>query len=1120
MATVATALLLLTLTQGGGEALQDPGQNPWIAGFGRRLTGEVIAYESALPEARSALLVRSMDAAAAIAWETEAVPENLSGDTVSFLWLFGLDANPEQHRFELRVEGEPVLAFPNPSTPRSDPWEVMGGDGVRLRFLPARVDRHEDVFGFAVLTLPRARVQPGRPLRLELTGESAGSPVWAMTFQYAPRPRASLAAEEALRRDVAGNWRPVVLEIVHLGPPAEVTLAPSFAPKQRLSLRLGLNRIVLHHPPVSKPGTARVRITGAVEYALECPIGPVRPWTVHLVQHVHTDIGYTRPQTEILPEHLRYIDYALDYCDLTDDDPDDARFRWTCEAAWPVARYLRDRPPEQVERLRRRVAEGRIEITAMFANLSELLDERGCLASLEPLGVIRENDLPVRAAMQDDVNGIAWCYADLLPRLGVDVLVMGEHGHRALIPFDVPTLFWWEAPSGSRLLAWRPDHYHTGNFWGVHTGRIETVEPALFAYLRGLEDRGYPYDEVAVQYSGTWLDNAPPGTAACDLIRSWNERYAWPHLRSATVSELPRLLASRRGQELGVYRRAWPDWWADGIGSAPREAAAVRGAQADLHAVEVLFCMAALLGALPPSDVTDRIRAAWERLVFYGEHTYGAAESVRDPLAANSQVQWAEKSACAWEAVKEIALLREAALGLLQANFPRTAAPVLVAVNPLAHARSGLAEVFVDHALLPPDRPFRVLDDSGAEVPVQAVRRGPEGTVWGLWAAAVPAFGWRAYRVEVGTAPAATPVPSGGGKVLENGFYRLEVDPDSGAVVHLLDKDLGLDLVDPQAEWGFGQLVHERLGNRWQLERHRLDDFTRAALPVQRVEVGTSGPIWRSLRIHGGGGPCTQEGFELEIRLFATVKRIEFRYRLRKARNLDPEGLYAAFPLHLPGARVRYEVPGGVVDPERDLLPRTSSDWQAVQGFVAAEGEAGRVLVSSPEALLWQFGGLQLGRFAETPEVGRPHLYAWLFNNYWVTNFLGSEEGDLEWSFVLTSGPPGDGADAIRFGRETLHPLVTRALPPSREARTLPPPRSLLAFSAPDVILVGARVDLGALQLQVREVGGRTVSLSVLDGKAQPLRLRRTDPLGETRGERLPSVSVPARGTASFQVDL
>lgn len=84
-----------------------------------------------------------------------------------------------------------------------------------------------------------------------------------------------------------------------------------------------------------------VPTTGKAEGALE---GVQRDWTIYLVQHTHTDIGYTKPQTEILSEHLRYIDYAIDYSDLTKDYPDDARFRWTCEAAWAVSEYIKVRP--------------------------------------------------------------------------------------------------------------------------------------------------------------------------------------------------------------------------------------------------------------------------------------------------------------------------------------------------------------------------------------------------------------------------------------------------------------------------------------------------------------------------------------------------------------------------------------------------------------------------------------------------------------------------------------------------------------------------------------------------------------------------------------------------------
>lgn len=129
-------------------------------------------------------------------------------------------------------------------------------------------------------------------------------------------------------------------------------------------------------------------------------VKPVRHWQVNMVQHTHTDIGYTRSQMEILAEHLRYIDYALDYCDATDQYPDDAKFRWTCEIAWAVSEYLKCRPAEQVARLKKRVKEGRIELATMYLNFDELPDEQTLAASLYPLKQFREAGLRAEVAMQ------------------------------------------------------------------------------------------------------------------------------------------------------------------------------------------------------------------------------------------------------------------------------------------------------------------------------------------------------------------------------------------------------------------------------------------------------------------------------------------------------------------------------------------------------------------------------------------------------------------------------------------------------------------------------------------------------------------------------------------------
>mgnify|MGYP003623885749 CR=1 FL=1 len=97
---------------------------------------------------------------------------------------------------------------------------------------------------------------------------------------------------------------------------------------------------------------------------------PVKKWTIYLVQHTHTDIGYTKPQTEILMEHLRYVDYANEYCELTENYPDDSKYRWCCEASWTVNEYRKNRPQEKIDKLRKYIAKGQIESTARFLNMA------------------------------------------------------------------------------------------------------------------------------------------------------------------------------------------------------------------------------------------------------------------------------------------------------------------------------------------------------------------------------------------------------------------------------------------------------------------------------------------------------------------------------------------------------------------------------------------------------------------------------------------------------------------------------------------------------------------------------------------------------------------------------
>ena len=847
------------------------------------------------------------------------------------------------------------------------------------------------------------------------------------------------------------------------------------------AIESGKQTLDLEVPPFTAATPVTVRIETPAEQRDFGPftLQPPRKWSVYLTQHTHTDIGYTRPQTEILPEHLRYIDYALDYCDLTDSYPEDARFRWTCETSWAVREYLKGRPAKQVERLKKRVAEGRVELCGLMLNMSEIATESALAALLQPLREMKDDfGLSVHTAMQNDVNGAGWCLVDYFSDCGIRYLTMGINKTRSILPFDKPTTFWWESPSGKRVLAYRADHYHLGNMWKIHEGNLDKFRPYLDKYLVSLEQRGYPFDRISVQFSGYHTDNSPPAVIECDLVKAWNEKYAWPKLRLSTSQEFLAYVEKEHGAELPVHRQAWPDWWTDGFGSAARETAAARETETAMQVNHGLLAMASILGAQISPKTMQRAGAIQDNLLFYHEHTYGAAESITDPLAENTQVQWGEKGSYAWSAVKDSSLLREEAFGLLQDFLPRADVPTLAVCNTLNWPRSGLVRVFIDHEMLPPDRAFRILD--GAQpVAVQAMERRSEGTYWALWVRDVPPLGFKILRIETSDQPRAKETPGADSLTLENQFYKLTLDADKGAIKSLVDKETGKELADPGAAWGLGQCIYETMPGR---RDFKPSSFKRTSVRNVAVKPGASGPIWKSLLLTADLDGCaTNSGVRAEIRLYDTEKRIELRFAVRKLPIRSPEAVYVALPFQSPNSQMLYEAQGGCVRPGEDQIPGSSSDWQTLQSFISIGNADGQIVVGSEQAPLVQLGDFNLGKWQPVTRVEKPHVYSWVMNNYWFTNFRTEQDGEFKFNYYLTSTKDTSRAFATRFGWGSRTPLATRVLPPVKTGGLREPQKlSALAVTLPNVVIVEARPTRNGdgILLHLREVEGKPATIT------------------------------------------
>lgn len=906
----------------------------------------------------------------------------------------------------------------------------------------------------------------------------------------------------AVYKSDKGLMQRVWVTVDHEGKAASATLRLGDQ-SQRVKLEAGENRFFFEVPEVSSAQSLPLTVTrGKEELATETvTIEPVRHWRMNLVQHTHTDIGYTRSQMEILAEHLRYIDYALDYCDATDDYPDAAKFRWTCEISWAVSEYLKCRPAEQIARLKQRVKEGRIELATMYLNFDELPDEQTLAASLAPLKQFREAGMRAELAMQDDVNGIGWCFSEYFADAGVKYLNMGTHGHRALICFDKPTVFWWQSPSGKKVLAYRAEHYNQGNFFGVHTDDFGQFETRVLEYLGQLEAKDYPYDICAAQHSGYFTDNAPPSTKSCEMVRRWNEKYEWPKLRTAVATEFIKTVESDYADRIQTIRGAWPDWWTDGFASGAREAAVSRITHSNIIANQAGLSFAKMLGAELPEGMNERIDGINNALLFYDEHTFGYSESVRDPYGLETWEQRSLKQSYAWEAYRYAGLLGENMMGLLQSFVPKANVPSIAVFNTLNWSYSGIAKVYIDHQILPKEKAFRIVDEAGHEIPAQAGESRSDGTYWCLYVKDVPALGYARYRVEVldEPRPAAVADDKLADKRVENEWYTIDFDPSRGTIHQLYDKALGKPLLSADAEWEMGEFIYEIIDSRHPMEKYTAPQFLRRRPERIRFERYEKGPIWDTYRFRGetvaGREP---NNLMVEYRVYNVEKKIEVVYRLRKKAVTDPEAIYIAFPYEVEAGKIHLDVPGGNIEAGVDQIPGSSNDWYTVQNFATARSERSQVVMGSPEIPLMQFGAINTGRYEAGAVPQSTNMYSWPMNNYWVTNFNADQMGELQWSYFITSSTDNSIGYATRFAWENRIPFLTRVLQADERSTAGFPAASLLKIVPQNLLLVNMRPVEGerAVMLQLREIDGKPARFEATSDKIAIQSIEERDVVG------------------------
>jgi hypothetical protein len=854
-----------------------------------------------------------------------------------------------------------------------------------------------------------------------------------------------------------------------LAPDGSVTLSlPGWSDTQALApgREFGEQRLEFNVPEFAAGTRASVSVkANGRDYRFAQTLSPARKWTVHIVPHEHLDVGYSDFQTKLAELHSRVINEALD---LNRGHPE---FRFTLDGYWQARHFLEGRSESQKQDFYRAVRDRKIYVPAQHSVILTGFPTGEALirSFYGSRNLSREAGGPWDTANITDVPSYSWAYASILAASGLKYFAASANADRGpmLMLGDLHrrSPFYWEGPDGSRVLMWYSRHYHQiSSQFGLPT-QVANGYEGLASFLRVYERPDYAPRSVMLHGSQSENTSIVPEQAA--LARQWNATFAYPELRYSGFGEALEKIAAEAGGKLPVIRGDGGPFWEDGIASDAYHAALERETERRAVSAEKLGTVASLVDPRYRQS-GEALGCLWENIALMGEHTWGWGRSVTEPHSEDSTRELAYKRFYANAARYCTEYLLDRAMTAI-AGRVATPPRALVVFNTLNWPRRGWVEFDLQKTRELFDLEakqvvaFDVLEDHTAYQRIR-FRTGE-----------MPPLGYRTYAVRDKAAPAAgapaavstavaAPATRPATNVVESPFYRVTLDPATGSVRGIYDKELKRELVDASAPYRFNQYVYVTGGDNPPAFTQLLT--YRRHLPLARLEPHAAGEgrlvsvtktaAGTSARLESRG--VNTPRISTEIILFDDEKKIEFVNRVTKETVYKKEAAYFAFPVDVGSPEFRYEVQNGVVNPAKDMMPGAGLEWFSSQNWVSAGGQGVEVGLVGVDSFLWTFGDVVRGTWPTKFEPKDSTVFAYVMNNYWGTNYVAAQGGDFTFRYALTSAPRLDPAAMSRMGWEQTTRLES-TLVKSQDRAAAPPDMlpaermSFLQTSDPSVLL-------------------------------------------------------------------
>jgi hypothetical protein len=810
-------------------------------------------------------------------------------------------------------------------------------------------------------------------------------------------------------------------------------------------------------------------LTGDVKIKVEdkfltLNIKPQRKWLLFLAPSVHTDIGYTDVQTNVIRRHDENLRIAIE------EAKRNPNFKWNLEVAWQLENFLQDEP-ELSKDLLNLLKGGQLSLQALYANMLTGLCSpeslaRLCLFSKQ---LSRLQDFPIDSAVLSDVPSAIFPMPSILNAYGIKYFAEAINTYRARFPYPSHP-FYWEGPDGGKVLFFASPGYALARGIGL-LDSFDVLSNRILSLLEGLEQSNYPYDAYLLY--GAYSDNELIDPRFMNLVEEWNARYAYPKIIVSTYSDFFKYIEEKYKGKIPTYNLDAGAYWEDGAVSTAKELAMNRQAKDWAVEAETIYSLASLLN--PSIDYPkQKFKDLWRNILLFDEHTWGAWCSVSDPYAETTLRQWEIKASFAHKAIKEAKELREEAMRNFSSLVYCDGESILV-LNPLSFPRSDVAKVEI------PYEEF-ALYDGEREIPWQ--RDGKDVL---FFVKNVPPLGYKRIKI-IKTKPSSFPTPFGSSEgTLETPFFLIKFDEKG--IYSIKDKDLNLELIEKG----------KRLADYLYLSGPE-GKQTLHSLEKGKIWVGNVGPIFADICFSSSAYKTPL--FSFRLRLYKDIRRIDLFVEINKEETLDKESVLLSFPFSLENPKIKLEYPTCVIEPTKEQFPQACKNWFTIHKWVGFYNRNSSIIWCSEDAPLISLGKPIHEFWLNELKLGKATLFSYLMHNHWDTNYKASQGGDFLFRYAIfpLKGEVSN-LEASKLAWSFSHPLI--CLPLQKQDGILKQDNHSFAEIKGALLTTLKKRDYGdgwilRLWLPEREKGKGEIKMNI------PISKIFLSNLDESRGEELP----------------